>query len=243
MGLGLLFQTLGSPCQSSRSISQESRCNPEAQLCAATAAAPNITARGGISSALASWNLGKTSYVERITEIQSYNKPRHGRLGGTAAIHWMLQCRGGPWKSTVQDTGQASHADGHLPLANPRSLRLSSQGTGFIKHWCLGAGISSSTWAPYCGHRNTGTRCTSAERSRSSARGFLPVESSTVWPSRFKSLFNPSLSCNLSFWDSIVSGPNWEAIHCFSYLKNPIPRLHTSEMGICSWRLLNFFKI
>ena len=94
MGLGLLFQTLGSPCQSSRSISQESRCNPEAQLCAATAAAPKITARGGISSALASWNLGKTSYVERITEMQSYNKPRHGRLGGTAAIHWMLQCRG-----------------------------------------------------------------------------------------------------------------------------------------------------
>ena len=94
MGLGLLFQTLGSPCQSSRSISQESRCKLEAQLCAATAAAPKITARGGISSAPASWNLGKTSYVERITETQSYNKPRHGRLGGTAAIHWMLQCRG-----------------------------------------------------------------------------------------------------------------------------------------------------
>lgn len=129
----------------------------------------------------------------------------------------------------------------HWPSLWP--LRLSSQGTSFMKHWCLGAGISSSTWSPYCGHRNTGTGCTSAERSRSSTRGFLSVESSMVWPSRFKSLFNPSLSSNLSSWDGIVSGPNWEAIHCFSYLKNPIPRPHTSERGTCSWRLLNFFKI
>lgn len=155
----------------------------------------------------------------------------------------MLQCSGGTVKINrpgyrpglpcgwTSSTGQPVVPEAVFPGKRPHETLV------------FRAGISRSTWSPHCGHRNTGTGCTPAERSRSGARGFLSVESSTVWPSRFKSLFNPSLSRNLGFWDSIVSGPNWEAIHCFSYLKNPIPRLHTSEMGTCSWRLLNFFKI
>lgn len=179
-GPGAALSNLGQPLPVfTQHLSREKMRSRSSSPCSYSSCSQDHRETASASSPPASWNLGKTSYVERITEMQIYNKPKNGRLCSTAAIHWQLQCSGGAVK--INHPGRRPG----LPLGWTSSAAIamvpeakSSQGTGFLKHWCLGAGVSSSTWSPYCGHRNTGTGCTFVQKSSGShARGFLSVES------------------------------------------------------------------
>ena len=66
--------------------------------CSYSCCSQDHSERDSIHSPPASWNLGKTLYMEHIAEMQIYNKPKNGRLCSTAAIHWQLQCSGGAVK-------------------------------------------------------------------------------------------------------------------------------------------------
>ena len=58
-----------------------------------------------------------------------------------------LNTAGALWRSAFHDTGLTFHLGGRLPLAIPKVPEAkASQGTSFIKHWCLGSGISSSIY-------------------------------------------------------------------------------------------------
>lgn len=98
-GPGAALLDLGQPSPVfTQHLSREKMRRRSSSLCSYSCCSQDHSERDSISSLPASWNLGKTSYVERITEMQIYNKPKNGRLCSTVAIHWQLQCSGGTMK-------------------------------------------------------------------------------------------------------------------------------------------------